>query len=105
MAATGTAWLDLAGGAPLGVRTSQRRDNAIYRLREEDMIIMYSDGLIERRGENLDMGLQRLATAASTLYGSHVQGVADGLLRHLQPENIRDDVVLVVKHMSASESV
>lgn len=105
VAATGTAWLDLAGGAPLGVRTSQRRDNAIYRLREEDMIIMYSDGLIERRGENLDMGLQRLATAASTLYGSHVQGVADGLLRHLQPENIRDDVVLVVKHMSASESV
>ncbi|MGZ4673200.1 MAG: PP2C family protein-serine/threonine phosphatase [Ilumatobacteraceae bacterium] len=97
----GTTWLDLACGVPVGVRASKRRTNATHRLNQDDVIIMYSDGLIERRGENLDVGLQRLATAASALYGSNVQGLADGLLFQLQPENTRDDVVLVVKHMPA----
>ena len=62
---------------------------------------MYTDGLIERRGENLETGLERLASAARMLYGSNVHQLADGLLRHLQPENTRDDMVLVVNHIPA----
>lgn len=99
---TGTTWLDLACGVPVGVNASQSRTNATYRLNQDDVIVMYSDGLIERRGECIDVGLERLATAASALDGSNVQMLADELLRCLQPENTRDDVVLVVKNLPSS---
>lgn len=101
MAAAGTTWLDQAGGVPLLVDPSQRRNNATHHLHDDDVIIMYTDGLIERRGENLEAGLERLASAARMLYGSNVHQLADGLLRHLQPENTRDDMVLVVNHIPA----
>ena len=101
--AGGRVWLDEAGGMPLAVDPSQPRTNATKQLSPDDVLVMYSDGLIERRGEHLDIGLERLATAASSLWGRSVQQFADGLLRQLLPENTRDDVVLVVKLLPADE--
>jgi serine phosphatase RsbU (regulator of sigma subunit) len=93
-------WLDDAGGAPLAVDNGPRV-NATRRLHADDVIVCYSDGLVERRGESLDVGLARLADAALRYTGSSVQHLADALLRELIPDGAADDVVLVVKSLPA----
>ncbi|MEO6124056.1 MAG: PP2C family protein-serine/threonine phosphatase [Ilumatobacteraceae bacterium] len=97
--AAGTMWLE-HGGAPLAVTNRQIRKNATVQLSGDDVIILYSDGLIERRGETLDDGFDRLACAATELFGSAVQPFADGLIKRLLPEHATDDVVLVVKKLT-----
>jgi hypothetical protein len=97
---TGTSWLDGSRGAPLTIDTGERM-NATRQLHADDVIILYSDGLIERRGESLDVGLQRLADAAQLHRGSSVQHLADALLSELIPDGAEDDVVLVVKTLPA----
>ena len=69
---------------------------------DADVLVLYSDGLIERRGESLDIGLDRLAVAATELYGDSVHRIAEGLLRLLSPETTRDDVVIVVKQLAST---
>jgi hypothetical protein len=96
--ASGVSWLD-GGGVPLAVSATTERVNTTRALGREDVVVLYSDGLIERRDETLDAGLERLAEAASALRGSKVHDMADELLRRLLPRDAQDDVVLVVKQL------
>ena len=48
----------------MGVWDTQYAD-AADTVAPSDTLIFYSDGLVERRGESLDMGLQRLSEAAA----------------------------------------
>ena len=93
-------WLDDATGPPLCVDFGRARQNATVATSEGDLLVMYSDGLIERRAEALDTGFERLADATLALHREHVQHIADGLLARLEPDNTRDDVVLVVKRLT-----
>jgi serine phosphatase RsbU (regulator of sigma subunit) len=64
------------------------------------MLVWYSDGLIERRGENLDHGLDRLAALASGLVGTDAQHWADSLLTGMTAgQIISDDVVVACLHL------
>jgi hypothetical protein len=100
--ATGVTWLDDAGGPPLSIDVGSPRATAVIDVDDADVLILYSDGLIERRRESLDIGLGRLAVAASELYGASVHRIAEGLIRLLTPETTRDDVVVVVKQLASS---
>ncbi len=95
--ATGHRWLDANGGPPLAAVPGVSRTEASEDVSEDGIIVLYSDGLIERRGEHLDVGMSRLADSMSQLKGLAVQAIADGLIRDVEPENTRDDVVLVIK--------
>ncbi|MCC6437877.1 MAG: serine/threonine-protein phosphatase [Acidimicrobiales bacterium] len=97
--AGGSRWLDGAVAFPLGVDPGIARHNATERLHPADVLVLYSDGLVERRGELLSDGLERLADAAGALIGRSVQDIADGLLRSLLADGAGDDVVLVVKQL------
>jgi hypothetical protein len=94
---TESTWLDSARGLPLAVDSSRPRENATMQLERGDMLVMYSDGLVERRDESFDVGLERLRTAAEHRYGSAADTVADGLLNDLLSDGTADDIVLVVK--------
>ncbi len=95
--ASGHRWLDANGGPPLAAVPGVARTEASEDVSDAGLIVMYSDGLIERRREHLDIGMARLADSVAQLEGLAVQAIADGLLRDLEPENTRDDVVLVIK--------
>lgn len=95
-----TVWLDRAAGMPLGIDAMRPRENSTLQLEKDDIVVMCSDGLVERRGERLDEGLGRLAAATRDAYGLSVQAVADRLLRELDADEATDDVVLVVKQLS-----
>lgn len=104
VAPDGIRWLEGASGLPLGVDTGVMRTNETTDLDVDSMLIVYTDGLIERRDHSLDTGLQRLAAAAVELHGSGpAQHVADGLLRELVGDDVSDDVVLVVKQLLSHE--
>jgi PAS domain S-box-containing protein len=61
-----------------------------------DALILYTDGLVERRGESLDVGLARLAGAA-TSGPDDPQALSDHILALLLvDEQLHDDVTAVV---------
>lgn len=60
------------------------------------LILLYTDGLIERAGETLDQGFARLQTAAAACSGLPVDAVCTELLQRMcPPEGYRDDVVVL----------
>ena len=89
-------WLDAPGGPPLALSVGARTNTTVA-VEDGDVVVLYSDGLVERRGETLDDGLLRLADAAGQLGLGTVQAMADGLIAALLPTGATDDVVVVVK--------
>jgi serine phosphatase RsbU (regulator of sigma subunit) len=95
----GARWLDDAAGALLQVVPDTSRPLARVDYIDGDLLLLYTDGLVERRGETIDVGLARLDAAARRRFDQHVHEIADGLLRDVLPTQRRDDVVLVAKRM------
>lgn len=54
---------------PLGAGGDTRQETVIP-FAEDETLLLYTDGLIERRGEVIDTGLERLARQASSLAGA-----------------------------------
>ena len=88
---------------PLGTMLGDRRADAVDRLDEGETLVLYTDGLVERRSESIDAGLERLARAALLSGGSpatHADDLCDALLGREEQD---DDVcVLTVRRTSAS---
>jgi len=68
-------------------------------VRPGDLLVLYTDGLVERRNESLDDGLLRLARAAAVSRDEPVEDVANRLIDELVGVTARDDVALVVKRI------
>jgi hypothetical protein len=64
-------------------------------LDDDATLVLYTDGLIERRDQTLDTGLQRLRTVAGELRALPVEQLCDALLERLA-HNAQDDVALLV---------
>ncbi|WP_270886921.1 PP2C family protein-serine/threonine phosphatase [Pedococcus sp. 5OH_020] len=90
--------LDQALGPPLAAAPEiMPRPLATAAVRPGDVLVMYTDGLVERRDEDIDAGIQRLEDALTRHRGLPVEDLADRLLAELVPgEALRDDVALVV---------
>lgn len=79
----------------LGFRTRDRTDQR-RTLDPGDLVFLYTDGLIERRGEDLDQAIDRLRTLLARLAGKAPEAVADAALAHMvEPGGHEDDVVLL----------
>jgi serine phosphatase RsbU (regulator of sigma subunit) len=67
------------------------------------VVVLYTDGLVERRGEPLDEGLARLADAVRTLTAEERHNHARRLAAMVaSPQAIDDDVaVLYVTYLGA----
>jgi PAS domain S-box-containing protein len=89
--------LDGAGGIPLGVL-----DEAEYRQVTADVhpgatLVLYTDGLVERRTQGLDEGLDRLVTTVEGLVGASADELLDGVMASmLEGEEARDDVCVLL---------
>ena len=79
----------------LGVDPDARRTEHVVPLHPGDTLLLYTDGLVERRDATLDDGLDRLLAAATELAAESVDTLADELLVRLAPE-ADDDVALLV---------
>ncbi|SHN16639.1 PP2C family protein-serine/threonine phosphatase [Streptomyces yunnanensis] len=90
--------LDQATDPPLGARPEHvPRPQAGTAYGTGDTLVLYTDGLIERRDEDIDSGLDRLTEALTTMRHLSPQRLADALLARLGVAGgARDDVALVV---------
>ncbi|MFD7965355.1 PP2C family protein-serine/threonine phosphatase [Streptomyces zaomyceticus] len=90
--------LDQATDPPLGARPEHvPRPQAGMAYRPGDTLVLYTDGLIERRDEDIDTSLDRLTTALSDLVGLAPARMADALLARLGvASGARDDIALVI---------
>jgi serine phosphatase RsbU (regulator of sigma subunit) len=92
--AAGTAsYLELDPGPPLGVLATTYRETTPS-MAVGSTLIAFTDGLVERRGESLDVGLDRLAVAASR-GASTVEGLIDELVTALMDDASEDDTALL----------
>ncbi|MGH2629191.1 MAG: SpoIIE family protein phosphatase [Actinomycetota bacterium] len=74
----------------------QPRSSATVRLSEGDAIVLYTDGLTERRDEPLETGLHRLLEALAGAGGSEPEAICDLLLHRVAAPGSRvDDVALL----------
>lgn len=103
-------WADLLhqpGSVPLAVLPGTLRTESIARLQPGSALVLCTDGLIERRGESLDVGLERLRQAATVWRDLEPHTLADRLMERLIPAGGQeDDVAMVVyRHQSVPPSL
>jgi serine phosphatase RsbU (regulator of sigma subunit) len=95
----------LRGGLswPLCAMAGVREPHGTAVLEPGSTIVLYSDGLIERRGEPIDRGLERLLDAGRSASGLAVDELCGVLVSDLLDGHpILDDVVVVVVRLAAS---
>jgi serine phosphatase RsbU (regulator of sigma subunit) len=91
--------LDQATDPPLGARPQAGvpRPQAVHSYDAGDTLVLYTDGLIERRHENITDGLTRLTDALAQHCALDLEAMADAVLAQLGvAEGARDDVTLVI---------
>ncbi|WP_369390365.1 SpoIIE family protein phosphatase [Streptomyces sp. CG1] len=94
--------LDQATDPPLGARPEHvPRPQATTTYTPGDTLILYTDGLIERRGEDIDVGLSRLTDLLATCTGFGAEHLADALLAGLDlTSGAGDDIAMVVVRLT-----
>ncbi|WP_346050241.1 SpoIIE family protein phosphatase [Actinomadura chokoriensis] len=97
----GCELLDQATDPPLGVRPEHvPRPQATIQYRPGDTLVLYTDGLIERRGEDIDTGLNRLTDALTECVQLDTEELADTLLARLGVAGGgADDIALIVARL------
>jgi anti-sigma regulatory factor (Ser/Thr protein kinase) len=91
-----TRWLDEAQSPPLCGDDERQRPQAKLILEPGSLLVFYSDGLFERRGELLSDRLDRLENAGGSLVGLPIADVCDHLVVALGVETSREDDVAVL---------
>ncbi|MGI5194850.1 PP2C family protein-serine/threonine phosphatase [Streptomyces sp. CA-288835] len=91
-------FLDGATDPPLGARPDHvPRPQADLPFTEGSALVLYTDGLVERRTEDIDTSLARLADSLTRHRKSEPEPLADALLADLLPsKGSTDDTALVV---------
>jgi anti-anti-sigma factor len=91
---------DEGAGTVLGVPGRRPYTEGAAEIEPGDVLLLYTDGLVERRGENLDDGLERLA-AAVRRHGAEAPDRLASLLLHeiLADTDQPDDVALIAARL------
>jgi serine phosphatase RsbU (regulator of sigma subunit) len=90
--------LSLTGRRPellLGVDDTAHRSESAVTLDWDATLVLYTDGLVERRDQHLDDGLDRLARALEELSGRDLDDLCDELLARMLRGGSDDDVAIV----------
>ena len=94
----GARFLEGPSSVPLGVMPYAQYEAGVADLPSGATIVLYTDGLVERPGELLDHGLERLAEAASHA-GGGTERLCNELLEQLVPGGAAaDDVAILALH-------
>jgi serine phosphatase RsbU (regulator of sigma subunit)/anti-sigma regulatory factor (Ser/Thr protein kinase) len=83
-------------GLPLGFRAATQYVSERYEFPAGSRLILYSDGLVERRGESIDEGLCRLSSAAQRAATDSGSAFADRVYRLLAGDFLSDDDIALL---------
>jgi PAS domain S-box-containing protein len=91
----GTRYLEGGRGVLVGVAQGAEREEVTLPLPDGGTLLLYTDGLVEDRDEQLEGGLELLASEAAARAHAGIEVVCDGLLTALGASARRDDIALL----------
>ena len=94
-------YLTTKRGPPLGLGPN-RYESVVVHLDPSATLLAYTDGLIERRGESLDVGLERLVSAAA-VDAPTLQDWLNGVVSYLATDESKDDIAVLAFQWSGSD--
>jgi serine phosphatase RsbU (regulator of sigma subunit) len=90
--------LGLPVDLPVGVGDSKERRSTTVDLSPGSMVVLYTDGLVERRGEIVDEGLDRLC---ATISAGSAESTCAAIMAAMDLGLARDDIALLALHIHA----
>jgi serine phosphatase RsbU (regulator of sigma subunit) len=90
-------FIEAAHGTLLGVGRSQRPTTVVPFLTGQTLL-MFTDGLIERRGEDLEVSKKRLLDACGAAFDAVTDAELDRLAQVMRDPTRDDDVALLAVH-------
>ncbi len=97
-----TAMLDGGHGLPLAIRPDQQRPEAHATMPARATLLLYTDGLVERRGRSIEDGMARAADLVQDGRSQELDEVADHLMSGLEPAGgYLDDVAMLLYRQPA----
>jgi anti-sigma regulatory factor (Ser/Thr protein kinase) len=97
------ALVNLPIDLPVGVSVGPPRRTTVIDIPAEALLFLYTDGLVERRGQSLDVGLDLLCQAVHTDDADAV--CASVLHQMIGPDEVGDDVAMLVARRRATSAV
>jgi serine phosphatase RsbU (regulator of sigma subunit) len=88
-----TELVKIPTGPPLGTGIGGY-EQVIVDLRADQVLLIYTDGLVERRGEDIDVSLARLASLPLPASGG-LEDLLDDALRLVAPAAVEDDIAIL----------
>ncbi len=89
------ALVEGASGMMLGAFDATEYGLTTTRLEPGDVLLLYTDGIVERRGQDLGAGMEALVQAAHMCAGDDPEELISCLLKRLGGENAEDDICLL----------
>ncbi|MFJ5534508.1 SpoIIE family protein phosphatase [Streptomyces sp. NPDC093261] len=86
---------EVPASAPLGLG-GYPFETAQVRLAEGSQLVLYTDGLVESRGRDIDTGLAELRRALDGAGGRNPEEACQAMIDRLKPEHPSDDIALLV---------
>ena len=97
-----TTMLDGGRGLPLAIRPHWPRPEAHVTMPARATLLLYTDGLVERRGSSIDDGMARAADLVQDGRSRSLDDVADHLMSRLEPAGgYPDDVAMLLYRQPA----
>ena len=90
---------------PLAVHRDAPRPQASRPLPSGSTLLLYTDGLVERREEDIDEQIGRVAAVVTDTLGLPVEAAANAILSRLAPESGYDDDVALVLYRQTNSSL
>jgi PAS domain S-box-containing protein len=92
-----TDLLDQGRSRPLGVRADSARPEARYVVPPRATLLLYTDGLVERRRQPLTTGIDKVAAVIQQGRATGLEDLATGVMADMAPETgFDDDVALLL---------
>jgi serine phosphatase RsbU (regulator of sigma subunit) len=87
----GAQYLDLPVGVPIGVAAGSQYTSVSVSIPQRATLLAFTDGLVERRGESLDDGLNRLRLATVGTSAQPLEQMLTRVVREVTPDGSDDD--------------
>jgi PAS domain S-box-containing protein len=86
---------------PLAMQLAERRRTNTIPFPPGSVVVLYTDGLVERRNELIDKGLSRLAALVEDVGDGSMEKFCDRSIRHLvQTDMAHDDIAIIAARLS-----
>jgi PAS domain S-box-containing protein len=96
-------YLETTTGLPVGLNWNLPYEESIALLRPGETLVLYTDGLVDRRDVAVGEGLERLREVASDQGDRDLDDVCGILVERLVPVDASDDVAILAAHLEPVE--